>query len=196
MIFFTASAAVMFSGMPELCPSPWPGAPWIIGSCHATPGFCDACGMQSMSEPSAITGLPEPQLAIHAVGIPARFSCTVKPFFLRMSVRYLRRLELLEAELAEAEHLVDHLLREDRHVVDVGRHFLLVAFELRRQSPPALARPAWPAAGFAPPCARSAGSRQADAALSAAAFVHDRDICIGLLNVLDYMMRRCRAGGP
>ena len=32
MIFFTASAAVMFSGTPELCPSPWPGAPSIIGS--------------------------------------------------------------------------------------------------------------------------------------------------------------------
>ena len=32
MIFFTASAAVMFSGTPELCPSPWPGAPSMIGS--------------------------------------------------------------------------------------------------------------------------------------------------------------------
>ncbi len=32
MIFFTASAAVMFSGMPELCPSPCPGAPSTIGS--------------------------------------------------------------------------------------------------------------------------------------------------------------------
>ena len=32
MIFFTASAAVMFTACPELCPSPWPGAPSIIGS--------------------------------------------------------------------------------------------------------------------------------------------------------------------
>ena len=32
MIFFTAIAAVMFSGWPELCPSPCPGAPSIIGS--------------------------------------------------------------------------------------------------------------------------------------------------------------------
>jgi len=32
MIFFTASAAVMLSGTPELCPSPWPGAPSMIGS--------------------------------------------------------------------------------------------------------------------------------------------------------------------
>ena len=44
--------------------------------------------MQSMSDPRAITGLPEPQLAIHAVGIPARLSWTVKPFFFRMPVRY------------------------------------------------------------------------------------------------------------
>ena len=41
-----------------------------------------------MSEPSAMTGLPDPQLAIHAVGMPARFSSIVKPFFFRMPVRY------------------------------------------------------------------------------------------------------------
>jgi hypothetical protein len=38
----------------------------MIGSCHATPGFCDACGMSSMSEPSAMTGLPLPHVAVHA----------------------------------------------------------------------------------------------------------------------------------
>ena len=32
MIRFTASAATMLSGVPELCPSPCPGAPSIIGS--------------------------------------------------------------------------------------------------------------------------------------------------------------------
>ena len=32
MIFFTAIAAVMFTGCPELCPSPCPGAPAINGS--------------------------------------------------------------------------------------------------------------------------------------------------------------------
>ncbi len=71
MTFFTASAAAIWSGMPELCPSPWPGAPSMIGSCQATPGFCDACGMSSMSEPIAITGLPLPHVAVHAVGMPA-----------------------------------------------------------------------------------------------------------------------------
>jgi hypothetical protein len=30
--FFAAMAATMLSGVPELCPSPWPGAPGIIGS--------------------------------------------------------------------------------------------------------------------------------------------------------------------
>ena len=41
-----------------------------------------------MSEPIAITGLPLPHVAIHAVGMPARFSWIEKPFFLRMPVRY------------------------------------------------------------------------------------------------------------
>ena len=32
MIFFTAIAAVMLTACPELWPSPWPGAPSIIGA--------------------------------------------------------------------------------------------------------------------------------------------------------------------
>ncbi len=86
--FFTASAAMMFSGTPELWPSPCPGAPSIIGSCYATPGFCEACGISSISEPSEITGLPEPQVATHAVGIPATPRSILKPSFSRMPVRY------------------------------------------------------------------------------------------------------------
>jgi hypothetical protein len=88
MIFFTASAAVTFSGTPELCPSPWPGAPSMIGSWYPTPGFCEACGMSSMSEPRAITGLPLPHVAIHAVGMPANPRSILKPFFSRMPVKY------------------------------------------------------------------------------------------------------------
>ena len=87
MIRFTAIAATTLSGMPVLWPSPWPGAPAMIGSGYATPGFCDACGMPSMSEPSAITGLPEPHLATHAVGMPATPRCTVKPNFSSCPVR-------------------------------------------------------------------------------------------------------------
>ena len=41
-----------------------------------------------MSEPSAITGLPDPQVATHAVGIPATPRSILKPFFSRMAVRY------------------------------------------------------------------------------------------------------------
>ena len=44
--------------------------------------------MPSMSEPIAITGLPLPQLAIHAVGTPDRSRWMAKPFFSRMPVRY------------------------------------------------------------------------------------------------------------
>ncbi len=40
-----------------------------------------------MSEPSAITGLPLPQVATHAVGMPATPRFTAKPFFSRIPVR-------------------------------------------------------------------------------------------------------------
>ena len=40
-----------------------------------------------MSEPSEITGLPEPQLAMKAVGMPEIPSSTVNPFFFRRSTR-------------------------------------------------------------------------------------------------------------
>jgi hypothetical protein len=86
--FFTASAATIFNGIPELWPSPCPGAPSIIGAWYATPGFCDACGISSMSEPSAITGFPWPQVATNAVGIPATPRSMRKPSFSRMPLRY------------------------------------------------------------------------------------------------------------
>ena len=41
-----------------------------------------------MSEPMAITGLPDPHVANHAVGTPAYPRSTLKPFFSRTSVRY------------------------------------------------------------------------------------------------------------
>ena len=45
--------------------------------------------MPSMSEPSAITGLPLPKVATHAVGMPATPRRTANPFFSSMPVRYL-----------------------------------------------------------------------------------------------------------
>ena len=121
MIFLTASAAVMFSGMPELWPSPWPGAPSISGSWYATPGFCDACGMPSMSEPSAMTGLPDPQVAVQAVGMPATPRSMREAVLLQDAGEVLRRLDFLKTQLAEAEDLVHHLLREFLHPVDFSR---------------------------------------------------------------------------
>jgi len=44
--------------------------------------------MSSMSEPNEITGLPEPQRATNAVGMPATPRSTLKPFCSRMPVRY------------------------------------------------------------------------------------------------------------
>ena len=75
----TARAAVICTARPELCPSPWPGAPSTMGARQATPGYCDAAGIPSMSLPSEITGLPDPHVAIQAVGIPATPSSTVNP---------------------------------------------------------------------------------------------------------------------
>ena len=105
MIFFTAIAAMMFSGMPELWPSPCPGAPSMIGSWYATPGFCDACGMPSMSEPSAITGLPDPHVADPRGRNAGHPSLDREAVLLEDAGEVLRRLEFLEAELAEAEDL-------------------------------------------------------------------------------------------
>ena len=44
--------------------------------------------MPSMSVMKAMTGLPDPKLAIHAVGIPAMPFSTLKPFFSSRSVTY------------------------------------------------------------------------------------------------------------
>src|SRR5580692_7917095 len=85
----TAIAPKMITACPELCPSPCPGAPSTMGDLYATPGFCEALGMQSRSLPSAITGLPLPQRATQAVGIPDTPRSTVKPFFSSTPVRYL-----------------------------------------------------------------------------------------------------------
>ena len=89
IISCTASAATMLTACPELCPSPCPGAPSISGSCQGMPGFCEALGMQSTSEPSAMTGPPCPcvQRATHALGMPATPRSTVKPFFSSSAVR-------------------------------------------------------------------------------------------------------------
>ena len=87
----------MLSGTPELWPSPWPGAPSITGSCHATPGFCEVWGRSSMSEPSEMTGLPSPHVATQAVGMPATPRSTLEAFLLQDAGEVAGRLELLKA---------------------------------------------------------------------------------------------------
>ena len=65
-----------------------------------------------MSEPSAITGLPDPHVATHAVGMPDWPRVTLKPNFSSCAGEVARGLDFLHAELAEAEDRVHHLLRE------------------------------------------------------------------------------------
>ena len=79
-----------------------------------------------MSDPRAMTGFPDPHRAVHAVGMPATLVCHRKAVLAEDSGQVLRRLEFLEAQLAKAEDLVDHLLRHHAHALDVGH---CVAFE-------------------------------------------------------------------
>ena len=72
-----------------------------------------------MSEPSAITGLPEPHVAMNAVGMPAMPSSTGEPVLLQDVDQVAVRLDFLKPELAEAEDRIDHLLREHLHRLDV-----------------------------------------------------------------------------
>ena len=71
-----------------------------------------------MSEPSAITGLPDPHVAMNAVGMPAIPSCDAEAVLLQDVDQVAVGLDLLEPQLAVAEDLVDHLLRERLHAVD------------------------------------------------------------------------------
>ena len=92
-----------------------------------------------MSEPSAITGLPVPHVAIHAVGMPATPLLHREAVLLEDAGQVLRRLEFLEAELAEAEHHVVHLLDVLAHRVDFEADVALELIELRvRAARPAL----------------------------------------------------------
>ena len=55
-----------------------------------------------MSEPSAITGLPDPHVAMNAVGMPAMPSWTVKPFFSSTSIEVAVGLDFLKSQLARS----------------------------------------------------------------------------------------------
>ncbi len=63
------------------------------------PGFCDAFGMQSTSEPSAIVGPPVPllQRATQADGMPATPRLDREAVLLEQVAEITLRLRLLEA---------------------------------------------------------------------------------------------------
>ena len=66
--------------------------------------------MQSISDPSAMTGLPSPQLATQAVGMPATPRSNLEAFFLENAGQVFRGFNFLKSEFAEAEdHVVHHL---------------------------------------------------------------------------------------
>src|SRR5947208_2296438 len=62
---------------------------------------------------------------------PANPAFDAQAFLREPPGQVLRRLDLLEPELAEAEHLVDHLLDELAPAVDIGGRVFLVLRELR-----------------------------------------------------------------
>ena len=78
--------------------------------------------MPSMSEPSAITGLPLPHVAIQAVGMPDDAAGDREAVLLENAGEVLRGLDLLEAELAEAEDRIDGILRQLGQSVDMFGH--------------------------------------------------------------------------
>ena len=79
----------MFSGTPELWPSPWPGAPSIIGSCHADAGLLR--GLRNIVD---IGAERDHRLALAPGRHPGGGNARVirariwKPSFSRMPVRY------------------------------------------------------------------------------------------------------------
>ena len=76
-----------------------------------------------MSGMNAMTGFPGPCVVTQAVGIPATPRSIWKFCFSRMPATYREVSNSWKAEFAEAEDLVDHLLRHGLHFVDFGDGF-------------------------------------------------------------------------
>ena len=73
-----------------------------------------------MSEPSEITGLPYPQVATQAVGMPATPRSILKPSFSRMPVRYFEVSNSWKPSSPKLKTLSDHHLRLLLHGVDLA----------------------------------------------------------------------------
>ena len=65
-----------------------------------------------MSEPSEITGFPDPHVATNAGRNPGDVALHLESVLLENAGEVLHGLELLESRLAEREDLVDHLLNQ------------------------------------------------------------------------------------
>ena len=87
MIFFTASAAVMFTAWPELCPSPWPGCAFdhrvVIGDAGLLRRLGDAVDVGAERD-HRLAGSPRRD---ERRGNAGDAFLDVKPFFFRMSIR-------------------------------------------------------------------------------------------------------------
>ena len=123
--FFTAIAAVMLSGMPELWPSPCPGAPSTSGIAIGDAGL-----LRALRDAVDVGAKRDHGLAAAPFGDPrgrdARDAARdLEAVLLEDAGEVARRLDLLKAQLAEAEHRVHHLLRQRGQAVDVGGGLLL-----------------------------------------------------------------------
>ena len=86
--------------------------------------------MSSISEPSAITGLPVAPGGHERRRNSGEVALDFEAFFLQNAGQILRGFELLEAQFAEAEDAIDHHLRLLLHAVDLPARSALMAASL------------------------------------------------------------------
>ena len=96
--------------------------------------------MPSMSDPTAMTGLPDPPRGHPRGRNPGDALLDREAVVTQDLHNELGRLDLLESELTEAEDLIDHLLGELRAAFDVGDGFALEPVEPRGGNGGALLR--------------------------------------------------------
>ena len=130
MTFFTASAAVMISACPALCPSPWPGR-----AGHQFLARDDARRLVRARQAVDVGAERDDRMARPVPCDPRRWHAGHRPLhvesFAHQHVGEVAlRLDFLEPQLAIAEQLIDHLLREHAPRFDVGDDFLLQRFGL------------------------------------------------------------------
>src|SRR3546814_17359742 len=104
---FKACAAAMITAIPELWPSPWPGAPATRGRNEEVPGICEVPKTASMSLASRIVGPDLPQLARNAVGIPAMPRSPFKQWLAHLEVKLAAVGLFLKQGLGQRQRVVE-----------------------------------------------------------------------------------------